>query len=360
MPSRLRIALLLALSALAFGLVACGGDDAASEDVDTLLEETFASGKQVDSGVLDLKLNIEAQGSQQQGPINIRLAGPFQSEGDKKLPRFQFDVTFEGAGQSFNAGATSTGDKGFVKFQGTDYVVSDEIFAQFKQGFEQAQEQSGGDEDPSLATLGIDPRKWLTDAKNEGEAKVGDDDAIKITGGVDIEKLLDDVNVALDKARGLGLQGAGDLPSKLTDEQRKAVTDAVKDVSVEIYTGAEDKILRRMLINLAVEAPEGTEGVSSADIVFDMSITDVNEDQEVTEPEDAQPLDQLLGQLGGLGLGGLGGGAGAGGAGSGSGSGSGSGGAAPDPDALQEYSECVRDAGTDAAAAQECAELLAP
>ena len=59
----------------------------------------------------------------------------------------------------------------------------------------------------SLATLGIDPRKWLTNAKNEGEAKVGDNDTIKITGGVDVDKLLDDVNTALEKARTLGVQG---------------------------------------------------------------------------------------------------------------------------------------------------------
>ena len=317
MPSRLRIALLVALATLSFGLVACGGDDAASEDVDTLLEETFSSGKQVDSGNLDIKLEIEAQGAEQaEGPVNIRLAGPFQSEGEKKLPKFQFDVSFEGAGQSFNAGATSTGEKGFVKFQGTDYAVSDEIFAQFKQGFEQAQEQAGESEDPSLSTLGIDPRKWLTDAKNEGEAKVGDDEAIKITGGVDVDKLLDDVNVALDKARSLGLQGAAELPSELTEEQRKAVTDAVEDIRVEIYTGAEDKILRRMLIDLSVKAPEGTEEVESADIVFDMSITGVNEDQTISEPEETKPL--------------------------------------------EEYSQCVRDAGDDAAKAQECAGLLGP
>ena len=358
MPSRLRIALLLALATLSFGLVACGGDDdAASEDVDTLLQETFASGKSVESGNLDVKLEVDAQGSEQvQGPVNIRLAGPFQSEGDKKLPRFQFEASFEGAGQTFNAGVTSTGDKGFVQFQGTDYAVSEEIFAQFKQGFEQAQEQGGG-EDPSLATLGIDPRKWLTNAKNEGEAKVGDDDAIKITGGVDIDKLLDDVNVALEKARSLGLQGAGDLPTKLTDEQRKAVTDAVKDVRVEIYTGSEDKILRRMLVDMSIQAPEGTEDLDSADIVFDLSITGVNEDQTIEEPENTKPLDELLGQLGGLGLGGLGGGAGGAG---GSGSGSGSGGAAPDAAALEEYSNCVRDAGADATKAQQCAELLTP
>jgi hypothetical protein len=358
MPSRLRFTLLLALVALAFGLVACGGDDgdAASEDVDTLLEETFSGDKNVDSGNLSLKLELDAEGGDLQGPVTVTLSGPFQTEGENELPKFDFDVSFEGAGQSFSAGATSTGDKGFVSFQGTDYAVTDEIFQQFKQGFEQAQSQSQGDEQ-SLADFGIDPRNWLTNAKNEGASKVGDDETVKITGGVDVDKLLDDIDKTLPEIRKQA-QGAGEIPDRLTSEQRQAVRDAVKDIRVEIHTGAEDKILRRLALTMSITPPANTEGVDvqSADISFDLSLTGVNEDQSIEAPEDTKPLDELLGQLGGLGLGGLGG---AGGSGSGS-SGSGSGGAAPDAQALEEYSNCVRDAGNDAAKAQKCAELLTP
>ncbi len=45
----------------------------------------------------------------------------------------------------------------------------------------------------------MDPRKWLTDPKIDGDAKVGDDDTTKISGGVDVGKLLDDVNNALEQ-----------------------------------------------------------------------------------------------------------------------------------------------------------------
>ena len=143
--------------------------------------------------------------------------------------------------------------------------------------------------------------------KNEGDAKVGDDDTIKITGGVDVNKLLDDVNQALKKTRDLGVQGTQQLPTELTAEQRKQVVDAVKDPKVEIYTGKEDKILRRMVISLGIVAPEGSGASGSANIKFDLAISDLNEDQEISEPSGAKPFDQLLSQLGGLGLGGLGG-----------------------------------------------------
>ena len=197
-----------------------GGGDGASADEDTsvdqVLEETFSGEKKVESGKLDLSLKIDVQGgcsSQVQGPISLRLTGPFQTQGKGKLPQFDIDAAFEGAGQNLKAGVTSTGDKAFVNFQGTEYAVSDQVFQQFKAGYEQAQKESADKgNQQSLATLGIDPRRWLTDAKNEGEAKVGDTDTIKITGGVDVNKLLDDVNTALEKARGLGVEGSDRCP----------------------------------------------------------------------------------------------------------------------------------------------------
>jgi hypothetical protein len=358
--TRLRPALLLALlAALALAVAACGGSDegggeeaSADTDVNELLTQTFTGDKQVDSGNLSMKLQIEAQGgeaaSQLQGPVSISLSGPFQTQEGGKLPKFKLEAAIEGAGQNIKAGATSTGDKGFLSFQGTDYVVDDQVFQQFKAGYEEAQKQ-GTEEQQSLTSLGMDPRAWLTDPKNEGDAKVGDDDTIKITGGVDTNKLLDDVNKALEQASSLGLDSTGEVPEKLTEEQRQQVLDAVKDPRVEIYTGKDDQILRRMVVNLGIEdAASETSGT----IAFDISITDLNEEQDIAEPADAKPFNELLGQFGGLGLGAAaGGGSATGGAEDG-----GAGAAGGD---IEEYSKCVTDAGDDLDKVRECADLLA-
>jgi hypothetical protein len=351
MPTRLRPLLLLLLAlAAASALAACGGDDgekaSSSTDVNQLLRETFSGDKQVKSGRLQLALKIDAQGEaarQLQGPVSIRLSGPFQTQGEGRLPKLAIDLAFEGAGQSLQAGVTSTGDKGFVSFRGTDYAVSDQVFRQFKAGFEQAQQQGGKAKGQSFASLGMDPTRWLTNPRNAGDAKVGDTDTIKITGDVSVDRLLDDISRALGQARSLGIQGTRDLPARLTPEQRKQVDDAVKSLSVEIHTGKDDRILRRMLIRLGVAAP-ASEGGGSADVTFDLSLLDVNEDQEIEAPADARPFDQLLQQLGGLGLGGLG--AGPGGSGS------------ADAGALKEYSDCIAAAGSDTAQARKCADLL--
>jgi hypothetical protein len=352
---RIAVLALVATFGMAF-VTGCGGGSSGSEassstDVNQLLQETFSGGKSIKSGKLDLALRVDSKGTSASGPISVSLSGPFQSQGKGQLPKLDMEAKVEGAGQNIDAGVVSTGDKGFVKFQGQSYAVSDPVFQQFKKGFEQAQSQADKQKGQSLATLGIDPRRWLSNPKNEGDAKVGDTDTIKITGDVNVPKLLDDINTALAKAKSLGVQGSASIPSQLTDAQKKQAADAIKHLSVEIYTGKSDQILRRILVNLSAVSQGQT-----ADVSFDMQLLDVNQDQSINEPSGAKPFDQLLGQLGGLsGL--TGGSSSSSGSGSSSsGSSSGTGGASSDN--LQKYSTCIEKAGSDAAKARKCANLL--
>jgi hypothetical protein len=350
---RARPLVLLALAAvLALAVAACGGSDdeaSSSTSVDQLLRQTFSGDREVASGRLDLSLKIEGSGGEAAGmggPVTVRLFGPFTSEGDGRLPRFALDAELQGGGQRITAGVTSTGDEGFVSFQGRDYEVSDQVFRAFRAGYEEAQKRGGSGQ--SFASLGMDPRRWLKDARTAGEATVGDAETIKITGGVDVAALLDDVDRALAKARELGLENADKLPTRLSPEQRRRAEQAVEDVRVEIYTGKEDSILRRLRLDLRIADRDAGSGA----LALDLTLTGVNDDQEISAPSDPRPFAELADQLRTLGLAlGLGG---SGGSGSGS-EGSGSGGAN-----LDEYADCITEAGADADAARKCADLLAP
>jgi hypothetical protein len=350
MLMRSRSLFMLLIAVLAAGLLAgCGGggdDDSASSstDVNQLLKDTFSGKKDIKSGKLDLAASVSSGSS---GTVNAKVSGPFESQGSGKLPKLDIDLSFEGGGQSLQAGVTSTGDKGFVSYGGTDYVVSDAVFKQFKAGFEQsAQKASQQNQDQSLATLGIDPSKWLTNAKNEGDAKVGDTDTIKITGDVDVSKALDDVNTALQKIRSIGGAQASSLPDQLSEADKQQAEDAIKDLSVEIYTGKDDKILRRMVVALKLAAQGET-----ADVKLDFQLLDLNESQDISEPDNPKPFDQLVSKLNGLGLGGLGGLGGASGSGSGSSS---------SQQNLEKYSQCIQDADGDNSKIAKCADLLTP
>ena len=347
--TRLRPAALVPLL-LALVIASCGGSDdeqaPSSTDVNELLTQTFTGSKEIKSGELDLAIELKTSGGESE-KVSLALEGPFQAGEDGQLPEFDLEASFVGAGQSMEGGATSTGDKGFVSFQGTEYVLSDQVFRQLKAGYEEAQKQ-GTDESQSFASLGMDPRKWLTDPKIDGDAKVGDDDTTKISGGVDVGKLLDDVNNALEKASSLGLGNTGQVPEKLTEEQKNQVIAAVKDPRVEIYTGKDDQILRKMVVNLGIDDQQSA---TTGTVAFDLSILNLNEDQEITAPDDAKPFDELLGQLGSLGLGG----AGLGGS-SGNSEPAPSGGGSSDD--LENFSQCITEAGEDVEKARKCSDLL--
>jgi hypothetical protein len=353
MRSRPLLFLLIAMLAVA-GLVAgCGGgssgDEASSStDVNQLLKDTFSGKKDVKSGKLDLTVDVNAGAS---GTFNAKVSGPFESQGAGKLPKLDIDASLEGGGQSFQAGVTTTGDQGFVSYGGTDYAVDDQTFKKFKAGFEQSTKNATSqNSNQSLTSLGIDPSKWLTNAKNEGEAKVGDDDTIKITGDVDVPKLLDDVNGALQKIRQLGGAQASSLPEQLTEADKKQAQDAIKNLSVEIYTGKDDKILRRMVVAMKLAAQSQT-----ADLKLDFQLLDLNEGQDIKAPENTKPFADLTSKLGGLGLGGLGSlGSSSSGSGSSSGSASGS------QKNLEKYSQCIQDANGDNSKIAKCADLLTP
>ena len=298
------------LALLTLGLAGCGGDDEAADsstDVDKLLEETFAAARRSSRAASASRSTSSSDAGDQ--PLKVSISGPFQSQGEGRLPQLDLDASLEGAGQSLSGGVITTADAGFVSFGDDTYEVAGPVYEQFKAGYEQAAKESSGEQDQSLATLGVDPRRWLTNAQNEGESKVGDTETIKITGDVDVPKLLDDVNGALEKIRSLGVQGSDQIPDKLTDAEKQQTAEAIDELSVEIYTGAEDRILRRIVVTLGIRLPEGrprpaarrrpTSGSTS-------SCTTSTRTRTIEAPDNAKPFEELLKQFEGLGLGQLG------------------------------------------------------
>lgn len=377
MPSTRRPVLVLlslvAILAAGFTLSACGGDDdgGGGDDVASILKSTFGSDKPVRSGKLDVAVSLDAQGLPSlTGPVALKLTGPFQSNGKERLPAFDFDLSLNASGQSFTAGAVSTGEKGFLSFQGQNFVVGDELFNSFKTGYQQAQKEAGDQEGgPTFKALGIDPLGWLESPEDAGTEDVGGAETTHITAGVDVPTMLLDVNTLLGKADDLGVAGPtgqSAVPATLTEKQRTQIAEAVKSAKVDVYSGKDDKLLRRIVVEVAFDVPAASQadagGLKSGTLKLDLTIADLNEKQTIAEPKDARPLEELTAQLGG---GATTGAAGATGTDGTAGSGT-DGGAATDagtdtggaPAANPEYLQCLDAAGTDLAKVQECASAL--
>lgn len=358
--------LLCILLAFALGAAACGddGEGGSSDSPDQILSETFGKDKDVKSGRLGLDVRIATKGIPSlTQPVSLRLSGPFASVGQDQLPKFALTAEIEANGQTFSGGATSTGDKGYLSFMGQNYQLGKELFDQFKKGYaDQAKcnrDKGGGG--VTLSSLGVDPRRWLTDVKKVGGEEVGGAQTTHLTAGVDVPKMLEDVNRVLGRtdlqksdpcATSDTAQPDKTAPRQLSADERKQIADAVKSARVDLWSGDDDRILRR--INVALQLADKTR---SGDVKFDLTLGDINKEQTIEEPENAKPLEELSQSLGGAipGLGGTGS-SGSGSSGGGSTGSSGSSGSAGG--ASSEYLQCVQSAGQDVAKLQQCADLV--
>jgi hypothetical protein len=350
MPNRLVTLLLLGVLALA--AAACGSDKPQPADSGTdtsqLLRDTFANLGNMKSADLNVQLHVGTA----QGAVGAQLTGPFVSTGQGRLPKFAFTATLTAAGRSEQVGATWTGEKAFISLQNTPYAVSDLVARQFVAGYEQSlrskqsKQAQGG---LLLGSLGIDFTKWLKDARNAGSATVDGTQTVEITGQADIPRMVDDVGRLSKRASSLGLPGTGSGRTQLTPQQRAEVEQAIRSVAVQVYTGAQDRMLRRLVLHAVLRDPS-TKSDSNLDL--DLQLTKVGEDQSISAPANPKSFNQLLkvtGALnGGGGLGALLGGTGGTGASS----------SGTSRTNVDKYAACVAKAKADTAKARKCAALL--
>lgn len=346
------IVALLTLVALTLVLAACGGGDSGgsgssggSGDAETLLRQTFTGTHNIRSGKANIEVRVDVSGDPSlRGPINLRIAGPFESAGTDQLPKFDLALDASAQGQGLKAGLTSTSDQLFVNFGGTSYEVPASVLDRLKDSYRRSQQQ-GSSNRMDLRALGLDPLSWLQDPTVAGTETIGGVETDHISSDVDVNALLDDLNSLL--ARGLpGLPTGQQIPRGIPNSDRQKIEDAIKNAKVDIWSGQDDHTLRKATLALTVDIPRTS---TTLDILLSIELTDLNQPQTIEAPTTTRPLSELLGQLQGFLGGALGGGALGGSSGS-------SGGASSQQ--LQDYSDCVQRAGSDVQAAQRCADLL--
>ena len=275
MPQTIRrfapIALLLAVIGAALLISACGGDEKANAN--ETLKQTFSGKKSVDSGKLNLSFRAElkaksASAQAQVGePVSVKVTGPFQTLGDDALPAMNLDLTAGSGAQNFTAGVVSTGDEGFISYQGTYYKVPDKTFREFKRNFERQQRKESKNTSPDLAALGIDAQKWLKNPKVEGTEDLNGAETTHISSDVNLDALLIDLDGLLQRANQLGLSQSQQrqLPKRLDRKTRQQLAKSIEEAHIDVWTGKDDKILRQLKVHLEFKQPQGL-GTEAQDI----------------------------------------------------------------------------------------------
>lgn len=288
-----RLSLLLALIA-SLGVAACGDDDEGTQggpNARELLERAFNTS--IDSGRLAFDADLQIDGREGHGgAYTLKLSGPFSSNGGQKLPSLDLDVSFSGLGPGLRAGLIVTEDNAFVSFGGDDYEVGEELIGELNRQSEEAAEGR-----TSFQDFGIDVGRWVRDPQVTGEEDVEGTSTMKVSGEVDAQRVIDDY---LNLSQELG-PVLGEEPLDLDDEDREQIGEALEESRVDVYV-AGDGTLRRLTLDLELQVPEAlredADGIEGGSVKVDLTFSELGEEQEIEAPEDARPIDELLGRFG--------------------------------------------------------------
>ncbi len=246
----------------------------------------------VKSGLLGISLTLTPSGSSTlTGPISFSVNGPFQSRGTGKLPQSDFTIAISALGRNGQLGIVSTGTSGYVTLQGTAYQLPGADFQRLESGFSSVGGSSSGG---GLSALGINPQHWLTNASVVGSDTVGGADTTHVRAGVNVTALLQDLNRFLAKASS---SSGSKIPSSIPAATQQKIAAAIKNASVDIWTGKSDKILRKLSLDLKVPVTGKVStlagGLSSAAIGFTLQYSDVNQPQTIAAPSNVKPYSQF-------------------------------------------------------------------
>lgn len=380
--SRFRIfALLAALAAIAAIFSACGGSDKSSEDPQKVIENASLEG--VESADLDLSLDVKSEGKEG-GNIDVSLSGPFEAGSKGDLPQLAMTASakgeVKGENVDFEGGLTLLQDRAYVNYEGTEYEVDPTTFGFVKSGFEQAQ-QGGSESNPAdvgacqEAATGLKVGDFVTNLINDGSEDVDGTSTTKVSGNLNVGAAIDAIiKLTENPACSSQLEAAGPLPIGELEKAKGELTSAVKKAHVEVYVG-DDNIIRKLDAELTIE-PKGTTK-EKVEVELELSLGGVNEEQDISAPAGAKPLEGLFQKLNvnpielleagssGEGIGNLlegligdasSGGGGSSGGGSSSG-GSGNSGGSGGADDQQAYLNCLKGAKTPSDL-QNCASLI--
>ena len=286
-------------------LIGCGGDssdesssdkkkDAASSAAEAreLLQETFGPNDKATSGKLSGTVDIDVKGAPRyREPIQVTLSGPFSQSGGSPAEA-NLSVGLQLRGGSIGGELVLIDDEVVIGLGTTGYRIPDDIAAIIRKPL--------ADTDNGLASVlavfGITPQRWAKNPRVIGETDVNGEKTIYGEADINTQRFFLDVARLTKVLTKLRITEVTGLPRELDRPTRQALQRSVKSAKGKIYTGAEDKVLRRAMFDMVLKPSSKDRqllGFSSVNVKGQLDVTEIGSDQKIEKPKTTGSYDAL-------------------------------------------------------------------
>ena len=254
----------------------CGGEAGTAHPMQALAQ-TAAKLDEIKSGTLHFALDVEPH--EDGGSFGFELDGPFELRGPDELPVAEIEYTQTAGGERESVTLTSTGEEAFITVDGTAYELPPDRIDELR-----GESGAGG-----LEELRIDD--WLVEPESSDGGDVGGTDTDKIEAKLDVVAAVNDLAELAQSFGGPALDPIG-------GQEAEQLQSAVRDAKIEVWTGDEDRLLRRLRIeaDFDPQLPGWLEELARAagsKVTFELAIDDANEPVEVEAPDNPRPASEL-------------------------------------------------------------------
>ncbi|MDP1850366.1 MAG: hypothetical protein Q8K79_21435 [Solirubrobacteraceae bacterium] len=285
-------------------LVGCGGDDTSSGDsgadkpgkansaeVKKLIRQTFGPNEKAKSGNISAVVDLTVKGAPRyREPVQVSLVGPFSNEAGQ--PETKLDVSLALRGGILGGDLYLKGDQAFIGLGSTAYEVPASIAGPLRKPLE----KDGNALDAIMGVFSINPDRWAKNPRIVGNERVAGIDTIHGTADINTENLFLDLATLAKRLTALRITEITGLPREVDAQTRAALDRSVKTATGDVYTGADDKVLRRAKLNVLLEPSAKDRKLlkfSSIKVAANLDITDVGSPQKINVPSNRGSWDAL-------------------------------------------------------------------
>ena len=258
MSLRRRVLVIACVALSAAPPVGCGGADETEPAAAQILRQTVrSSASAIEDGYLSLSFRLDPRGSGAVGePVLVTLLGPFRGAAAAGLGRFDVEFAATVAQRDHVARVVSTGTRVLMTLDGATYAL----------GGVPRRSRTG------LPVTGLDPLRWIRGARRKRDERAVGVQTIRIGGTVDVQRMLTDFDALFARTG-----GAEPGPALLSPQLRRQIAGAVESSSIDVWTGASDKLLRQISATIVFSSePRFRHTLTGGRIDVHLRLDDVN------------------------------------------------------------------------------------